>query len=156
MSQHTNHEGCADHETTARRPGLTDDAPRVTRRRLTAIRDVAGAVIGTVLGVAPHVLHHIGLLAGAALITGASGNVLFYVIGLVLSVPMLRRLHRRFPTPWAPAIAVAVFTGLFSLSAFVIGPAFSGTGDDPAPTSPTNPGPTNPSPSPTGDHIGHH
>jgi len=115
-----------------------------------AIRDGIGAVIGVVLGIAPHVLHHVGLLAGAALITGASGNVLFYLVGLALSVPMLLHLHRRFRTAWAPAIAVAVFTGLFSLSAFVIGPAISGTGDDPRP-----PAPNSPTPSPTVDEHGH-
>lgn len=160
MSLHTHQDDCADPDVTAGRPVSGQDATPGPRSRLRAIRDVTGAVLGTVLGIAPHVLHHIGLLAGAALITGGSGNALFYVVGLALSVPMLRRLHRRFHTPWAPAIAVAVFTGLFSLSAFVIGPAISGT-DDPAPTSPTNPGPSNPSPSnpspsPTGDHTDHH
>jgi hypothetical protein len=115
--------------------------------RWKAIRDTAGAVIGTVLGVAPHVLHHIGLLAGAALITGTSGNALFYAIGLLFSVPMLRRLHRHFATPWAPALAVVVFTGLFSLSAFVIGSAISGTDDTPQPSVPSEP-----SPSPTDEH----
>jgi hypothetical protein len=154
MSLHTDHEDCPDQVSTSW-PASSHDATPGPRSKLTAIRDAAGAVLGTVLGVAPHVLHHISLLAGAALITGAAGNALFYVIGLALSVPMLRRLYRHFRTPWAPAIAVAVFTGLFSLSAFVIGPAISGT-DDPAPTSPTNPGPSNPSPSPTGDHTDHH
>lgn len=83
-------------------------------------------------------MHHIGLIAGAAFLTGAGGNALFYVLGLVFSIPMLRRLHRRFRTWRAPAIAVAVFTAVFSLSAFVIGPAISGestpTDTPPAPT----------------------
>ena len=134
-------------------PAAIEDAEDSLRSRWKAIRDSAGAVIGVVLGIAPHVLHHIGLLAGAALITGASGNALFYVIGLVFSVPMLLRLYRRFRTPWAPAIAVAVFTALFSLSAFVIGPAISGTEDTPTP-SPSSP--ADPTPSPTGDHSTHH
>lgn len=152
MSLHT-HEDRDHQDVTAGGLAVMHDTTPGTPSKLTAIRDVAGAVFGTVLGVAPHVLHHISLLAGAALMTGASGNALFYVIGLALSVPMLCRLYRRFRTPWAPAIAVAVFTGLFSLSAFAIGPAISGT-DDPAPTSPTNPGPSNPSP--TRDHTDHH
>jgi hypothetical protein len=127
------------------------------RSRLKAIRDGVVAVIGVVLGIAPHVLHHIGLLAGAALITGTSGNALFYAIGLVMSVPMLLRLYRRFRTPWAPAIAVAVFTGLFALSAFVIGPAISGTNDEPPPA-PTRTDPTSGSsdPTPSPDHAEHH
>lgn len=135
-----------------------------SRSTLKTVRDFAGAVLGAVLGIAPHVLHHIGLLAGAAVITGASGNALFYVVGLAMSVPMLWRLHRRFQTPWAPAIAVAVFTGLFALSAFVVGPAITGV-DDPAPTvpevptDPDGPDPTSPdptSPGPSGDHSEHH
>lgn len=152
MSLHTHHEDRDDQDVTAGRDAV-DHATPGARSKLTAIRDATGAILGTVLGIAPHVLHHVGLLAGAALITGASGNALFYAIGLLMSIPMLRRLHRRFHTPWAPAIAVAAFTGLFSVSAFVVGPAISAT-DDPAPTSPTNPGPSNPSP--TGDHTDHH
>lgn len=155
MGLHTHHQDCDDPDVRGGRAATGPDATPSPRTRLGAFRDVTGAVLGTVLGIAPHVLHHISLLAGAALITGASGNALFYVIGLLMSIPMLRRLYGRFHTPWAPAIAVAVFTGLFSLSAFVIGPEISGT-DDPAPTSPTNPGPSNPSPSPTGDHTDHH
>jgi hypothetical protein len=145
MSLRTHRQDRDDQVVTVGQPTTAPDA----RRRLRAIRDGAGAVLGTILGIAPHVLHHLSLLAGAALITGASGNALFYVIGLALSIPMLRRVYRRFRTLWAPVIAVAVFTGLFSLSAFVVGPAISGT-DDPAPTSPTNPGPS--SPSPTDEH----
>ncbi len=146
MSLHTHDENSLDHQ---RR---VQDSTREGRSSWRAIRDGIGAVLGVVLGIAPHVLHHIGLLAGAALIAGASGNALFYVIGLALSVPMLRRLYRRFHTTWAPAIAVAVFTGLFSLSAFVVGPAISGTGEDPQPPPPTSP---RPSPSPTVDEHGH-
>jgi len=116
------------------------------------VRDSVGAAAGTVLGIVPHVLHHIGLLAGAALITGASGNAVLYALGLLFSVPMLRRLYRRFRTPWAPAIAVVVFTGLFALSAFVIGPAISGSGDQTAPTEPAESGPTTPNP----NHDDHH
>jgi len=142
MSLHTHDENCLDHE-----PPVRDDGPG-SRSRWRAIRDGVGAVVGVVLGIAPHVLHHVGLLAGAALVTGASGNALFYAFGLMLSVPMLLRLYRRFRTPWAPAIAVVVFTGLFSLSAFVIGPAISDTGDDPPP-----PAPSDPTPSPTDEHC---
>lgn len=111
------------------------------------VRDGAGGVLGAVLGIAPHVLHHIGLLAGAALITGASGNAIFFILGLVLSIPMLRRLYRHFSSWWAPVLAMVAFTLLFSLSAFVIGPAISGTDN-----SPVAPNPSEPSPSPTHNH----
>jgi len=74
---------------------------------------------------------------------------LFFLIGLLFSLPMLRRLYRRFGTWKAPAIAVGIFAALFSLSAFVIGPALSG---DSAPAD----SPTPPSQTPTGDHTQHH
>ena len=89
------------------------------------------AAWGAVVGLLPHVLHHVGPLAGAALLAGATGRVLFAAIGFVAAIPFLRRLHRRFGTWRAPAIALALFAAMFSLSSFVIGPAISG-GDAPA------------------------
>lgn len=110
--------------------------------RRAAARDAVGAVFGAILGLAPHVMHHVGLIAGAAFITGAGGNTLFFLVGLVLSIPLLRRLYRRFQTWRAPAIAVAVFAAVFSFSAFVVGPAISGgdpgTGDLPPPPAPSS------------------
>lgn len=119
------------------------------RGRLHAIWDTIGAVIGVVMGLVPHVLHHIGLIAGAALVTGAGGNLLFFALGLIFSIPLIRRLYRKFHSWWAPAIAIAIFAAMFSLSAFVIGPAI--TGD----SSPAN-APTAPSQTPTEDHSEHH
>jgi hypothetical protein len=84
-------------------------------------------VVGGIVGIAPHVLHHIGLLAGTAVLAGAGGTALFGALGLLASVPMLLRLRRRFGTWRAPAIALGVFTAMFALSAFVIGPAISGS-----------------------------
>lgn len=126
---------------------LENDAAR--RSRLASIRDSISAFFGAVLGLAPHVMHHVGILAGAALITGATGNVLFFLVGLVFSIPMLRRLYRRFRTWKAPAIAVVVFAAAFSLSAFVIGPAI---------TSSSSSGDQQPSqtPSPSQNHSSHH
>lgn len=97
---------------------------------------VWGAVLaawGGFIGLLPHVLHHVGPLAGAALLAGATGRVLFAAIGFVAAIPFLRRLHRRFRTWKAPAIALAVFAAAFSLSSFVIGPAIAG---DEAPAQP--------------------
>jgi len=75
-------------------------------------------------------------------------SLLFFTLGLMFSIPLLRRLHRRFHTWRAPAIAVVVFADLFSISAFVIGPAIAGNwapaGD-----------PTSPTPAPTENHSGH-
>ncbi|HVQ18127.1 MAG TPA: hypothetical protein VMT27_03715 [Actinomycetes bacterium] len=88
------------------------------------------AGIGTVTGLLPHVLHHVTLVAGAALVTGLVSNLLFGVVGLVLSVPLLRRLYRRFSTWRAPAIAVAVFIATFSISVLVIGSALLNPDDN--------------------------
>lgn len=92
---------------------------------LAAVWNAVTAVIAAVMGLAPHVLHHIGLFAGAAFVVGVGGNLLFGAVGLLLSIPLLRRLHRRFGTWKAPAVAVVVFAVMFSISAFVIGPAIS-------------------------------
>jgi hypothetical protein len=89
------------------------------------------AVWGAFTGVLPHVLHHVGPLAGAAIVAGATGKVVFGLIGLVAAIPFLRRLYRRFHTWIAPAIALGVFAVAFALSTFVIGPAISGS-DTPA------------------------
>jgi hypothetical protein len=99
-------------------------------------------VLGGLTGLAPHVLHHIGPLVGTAVVAGSGGTVLFGLLGLLLSVPMLRRLYRRFGTWRAPALAVGAFAVVFLFSSFVVGPWISGAG--PA----TPPAPV--------DHQGHH
>ncbi len=81
---------------------------------------------GAITGVAPHVLHHVGPVAGTAILAGTGGRLLFAGIALVVSIPFLLRIHRRFRTWVAPAIALAVMAAMFSLSSFVIGPAISG------------------------------
>jgi hypothetical protein len=133
--------------TTDREPALpTSGSRRSLGDRLLAARSAVGAVFGSVLAVVPHVLHHIGILAGAAFLTGFGGSLLLGIVGLVFSIPLLRRLYRRFGTWKAPATALVVFAAMFSLSAFVIGPAISGDGSS------TTPGPTE-TPS---EHSGHH
>ncbi|HET7278964.1 MAG TPA: hypothetical protein VFJ22_12865 [Dermatophilaceae bacterium] len=127
------------------------------RSRWRAARDAAGAAAGAFMGALPHVLHHVGLLAGAALVTGVAGNAALFVVGLLLSVPLLLRLRRRFRAWMAPAVAVAVFAGMFTLSALVIGPAVSGSrdvgGQVSGPASTQTPTPSSPS---LGGHDGHH
>lgn len=107
-------------------------APSVLARRRTAGQVVSG-LVGGVVGLAPHVLHHVGLLAGTALVAGSGGTALFAAVGLAATIPLLLRLHRRFGSWAAPAIALVVFAVMFALSAFVLGPAIS---DSPAPTAP--------------------
>lgn len=128
-------------------------APVITvtvRERLRAGWAAIRAALGSLLGLAPHVLHHIGIVAGTALLAGVWGNLALYVAGLLLSIPMLRRLHRRFGSITAPITGAAVFTAMFLLSAFVLGPAIN-----PAPQGPAAPT-TSQSPEAGSGHEGHH
>lgn len=103
------------------------------------------ALWGGFTGLLPHVLHHVGPLAGAALLAGAGGQALFAAIGFVAAVPFLLRLYRRFGGWRAPAIALAIFAAMFTLSSLVIGPAISGG------STKTPPGVEQPA-----DHASHH
>jgi len=122
----------------------TADGPDKQRR---TVWTVLSAGLGGIVGLAPHVLHHIGPLVGTALVAGAGGTALFGVIGLVASIPMLIKLRRRFSSWWAPGIALGVFTAMFLISSFVIGPLISGRD---APERPSAPGVTD------GGHSSHH
>lgn len=104
--------------------------------RMSRLRHLLTAVWGAVTGIAPHVLHHVGPLAGAALLAGAGGRVLFFTVGLAASTPMLIRLHRRFRSWVAPGIAVVVFTLTYTLSSLLLGPLISGEPGTPQPTAP--------------------
>jgi hypothetical protein len=97
------------------------------------------------------VLHHVGLTAGAAVISGVGGTVLFGAVGLVATAPMLVRLRRRFGTWWAPGLALAIFAVMFTLSTVVVGPALRGAATDPGG------GHDGERPAPTSSgHDGHH
>lgn len=135
-------EGSAIPAEVARRPRKS------ASRRLGVALSAAWAAF---IGLLPHVLHHAGPLAGAALFAGFGGSLLFGVLGLIVSIPFLRRMYRRFDTWRAPAIALAVFVGVFSLSTFVIGPKINGEGGSTA----TKAAPGSPAPSPT-EHEEHH
>ena len=117
------------------------------RTRMAAAWQALMAAIGAITGLLPHVLHHAGVLLGAAVVTGTTGNVLFGVLGLLLSLPLLIRLHRRFGTWKAPTVALVLFVAMFSLSTFVIGPAITDDAPSPGPETPTSPG---------DEHQGHH
>lgn len=122
----------------------TGMAPNRRRSVWTALT----GVLGGLMGLAPHVLHHVGPLVGTAVVAGAGGTAIFGALGLVASIPMLIKLKRRFTSWWAPTIALVVFTGMFALSSLVIGPRIS---DDSGTESPTQPSVTE-----TVDHEGHH
>ncbi len=114
------------------------DGPPVRRNAgrgwLVRIGGAFSAAIGVIAGVAPHVLHHVGPLAGAALIGGLGGSMLFGAIGFLLMIPMLLRIQRRFGTLIAPAIALSIFALVFAVSTLWIGPALRGSGSTLQPT----------------------
>jgi hypothetical protein len=101
------------------------------RARLQASRFGAAvlAAWGVLVGVAPHVLHHVGPLAGAALLAGAGGKLLFGALGFALSIPLLLRLYRRFHTLVAPALATGAFIVIFMISTLVVSPLLTGSGE---------------------------
>ncbi|MCG7284751.1 hypothetical protein MHY85_02035 [Cellulomonas sp. ACRRI] len=106
--------------------------PGPRRSRTRSLWSTATSGVGAVLGIVPHLLHHIGPLVGTAVVAGSGGTALFAVLGLLASLPMLRRLHRRTGSLWAPAIALVLFIGAFAVSTFVVGPLISDIGSAPA------------------------
>lgn len=90
-------------------------------------------------------------LRRAALLAGVWGNAALYLVGLLLSIPMLKRLRGRFGSAVAPAVGVFAFTALFLVSALVIGPAFSGRQ-----AASVAPPAASSNPSVDADHAAHH
>lgn len=121
----------------------TPSVEKIGKTRIRTLWDGLVGGIGLLMGLLPHVLHHVGFLVGTAFVAGSGGGTfIFGALGLLLSVPMLRRIYKRFGTWRAPAIALVIFAAMFALSSFVIGPAISGV---------NNSGPT-----PITDHNSHH
>jgi uncharacterized protein (DUF2062 family) len=56
------------------------------------------AAFGALLGLLPHLLHHTGLIFGAALVTGTGGNLLFGALGLIFTMPL--SMPRFWPRAW--------------------------------------------------------
>jgi hypothetical protein len=112
------------------------------------------ALVSGVLGVAPHVLHHVGPLAGAALFAGIGGTALFGAIGFLLAIPTLLKLRRHSGGWRVPAAALAAMATIFAVSALVIGPAISGGGSA-TPTTPDGSGPAPALEAPALDAHGH-
>ena len=109
-------------------------APVVSRpSALQRARVAASALAAAVLGLAPHVLHHVGPLAGAALFAGATGSILFGALGFVAAIPFLVRVRRRHGGWRVPAAILAVMAAVFTLSTTVVGPAITGGDEDDTP-----------------------
>ena len=84
------------------------------------------AAWAAVTAVVPHFLHHVAPVLGGAAVAGVGGSVLFAALGLLLMIPFLVRLYRRFGTWLAPLAAVALFGSIFLASTLVIGPMVRG------------------------------
>ena len=121
------------------------------RGLLGKVRVAVGGVVAAVLGAAPHVLHHAGPLAGAALFAGVGGTLLFGALGLIAAVPTLLALRRRTGSWRAPAGALALFATVFAISSFVVAPALSGGEESSTPAKPA----ATPQSAPSG-HEAHH
>lgn len=106
--------------------GAAPEPGRVVPGAVGSRGSALSAAVAAISGIAPHVLHHVGPLAGTALLAGTGGTVLFGVAGFALSIPMLLRLRRRFGTWLAPAVASAIFLAVYLFSSLVVGPAISG------------------------------
>lgn len=97
----------------------TNDPTEPPRSR---IAGTVGGVWAAFMGVLPHVLHHVGPLAGAAFIAGTTGTVLFGLLAFVFTVPLLLRVRRRCHSWRIPALLLAGFIAVWSLSTWVVGP----------------------------------
>ena len=134
-------------------PALNPAEPALDPGRIERIRAAFAATGAAILGAAPHVLHHVGPLAGAAVLAGATGKLLFGVIGFALAVPMLRRMRRRSGSWRAPGALLALMVIVFAISSFVIGPALTASSDRNGPAQNVPGAPPGVTPS---EHQSHH
>lgn len=137
-------------------PPLRAGGPgRVAGSGVRRARIAFSAILAAILGGLPHVLHHVGPLAGAALVAGVGGSLLFGALGLVASIPLLVRMRRHYGSWNRPMAALGLLAIVFSLSTFVVAPAL--TGDKRVPSRPrTAPSNTTPEPGAPADHEAHH
>ena len=110
-------------------------------------RIAVGGALAAVLGAAPHVLHHVGPLAGAALLAGATGQLLFGLLAFALAIPMLRRIRRRSGSWRRPVAVLCLMAIAFTISTLVVGPALREDGGDDV---------RDGTPAPRIDHEAHH
>lgn len=74
------------------------------------------------MGVLPHVLHHVGPLAGAAIVAGTTGTVVFGLAAFAFTIPLLLRVRKHRDSWRLPAILLAVFISIWLVSTFAVGP----------------------------------
>ena len=97
----------------------SEHASRPNRPRLVG---AIGTAWATLMGMLPHVLHHIGPLAGAAIIAGTTGIVIFGLLALALTIPVLIRVQRRCGNWRIPAVLLGIMLAAWSASTWVFSP----------------------------------
>lgn len=125
---------------------------RSLRGRISAF---ISSAIAAVLGLLPHVLHHAGPLAGAALLAGTAGTLLFGALGLIAAIPFLLRVHKRCGNWRTPGLLLATFAAIFTISALFIAPAITGSGEKSKPSRTPDQQAPGAQPAP-GSHESHH
>jgi hypothetical protein len=133
------------------RPARPVAAARTFARR---VRVVLSAVAAAVLGAAPHVLHHAGPLAGAALLGGATGSLAFGALGVVAAIPILRRVRRRTGSSRLPVALLAAFAFVFAASTALTRSVLSGA--DRTAERPSAGAPARPAGMSLSEHESHH
>lgn len=123
------------------------------RSLLQRVRIIASGAGAALLGLLPHILHHAGPLAGAALFAGVGGSLLFGAVGLIAAVPFLVQMKRRCGSWRRPLATLALFAAVFLVSTFVVGPSL--TGEDSSDGAESRPAPSDQPASPSG-HEQHH
>lgn len=96
-----------------------------------------------------------GPFAGAALLAGTGGTLLFGALGLLTAIPFLLRVHKRCGNWRTPGLLLATFAAVFTISALLIAPAITGSGENSKPSrAPIQQVPS--TQSRPGGHEGHH
>jgi len=72
-----------------------------------------------ITGAAPHVLHHIAPIAGAALIGGVIGTTVFGVLAFLLTIPLLLRVRARTQSWRLPSMLVGLFAVMWLVSSLL-------------------------------------
>ena len=126
---------------------------RVHRSLLRRLRLLVSGAGAAFLGLLPHILHHAGPLAGAALFAGVGGSLVFGALGLVAGIPFLVRMKRHCGGWSRPLATLAVFAAVFLVSTFAVGPLLTGDDESEGEKPPTTPAEPQPTPN---SHDRHH
>lgn len=101
---------------------MAEAIPNQTSTSRARIVGVVGSAWAGIMGVLPHVLHHVGPLAGVTLLAGTGGTLLFGAAAFLLTIPLLLRVHKRSSSWRAPLTLLVLFIAIWLLSTFILGP----------------------------------